>query len=99
MFDRQIEAHLVISFLLNTQPRGSEELDVLPIVGPYQVGKSTLVSHVCKDGRVRNDFSEIILLRGHDFTNYDLSTLSKGCAVERQNHVLNTKIIHCLLLN
>lgn len=43
MFDRQIEAHLVISFLFHTQPCGSKELDVLPIVGPYRVGKSTLV--------------------------------------------------------
>jgi hypothetical protein len=90
MFDRQMEAHLVISFLLNTEPLGSEELEVLPIVGPCSVGKSTLVSHVCKDERVRDHFSEILLLSGHDFTNYDLLTLRKGCAVEHQNKVLNT---------
>jgi hypothetical protein len=85
-----MEAHLVISFLLNTQPRGFEDLEVLPIVGPYEVGKSTLVSHVCKDERVRDHFSEILLLSGHDFTNYDLATHSRGCEVEHQNHLLNS---------
>jgi ABC-type hemin transport system ATPase subunit len=58
MFDRQMEAHHVISFLLDTQLRGFEELEVLPIVGPYGVGKSTLVSHVCKDERICDHFSE-----------------------------------------
>jgi ABC-type enterochelin transport system ATPase subunit len=90
MFSHQMEAHLVVSFLLNTQPHGFEELEVLPIVGPHEVGKSTLVSHVCKDERVHNHFSEILLLSGHDFTNYDLATLSKGCAVEHQNRELNS---------
>ncbi|EER95768.1 putative disease resistance protein RGA3 isoform X2 [Sorghum bicolor] len=90
MFGRQMESHLVISFLLNTEPHGSEELEVLPIFGPCHVGKSTLVSHVCKDERVRDHFSEILLLSGHDFTNYDLLTLRKRCAVEHQKNVLNT---------
>jgi hypothetical protein len=89
MFDRQMEAHRVISFLLNTQPRGSEELEVLPIICPHEVGKSTLVSHVCKDERVRDHFSEILFLGGHDFTDYDLTTLGKGCTIKHQNHVLN----------
>jgi hypothetical protein len=85
-----MEAHLVISFLLNTEHHGSEELEVLPIVGPCSVGKSTLVSHVCKDERVRDHFSEILLLRGHDFTNYDHLTLSKGYAVQHEKNVSNT---------
>jgi len=46
MFGRLIEAQLVINFLLRTQPHGSEELEVLPIVGPRYVGKSTLVARV-----------------------------------------------------
>ena len=90
MFGRQMEAHHVISFLLDTQPRGSEELELLPIVGPYEVGKSTLVSHVCKDERIRDHFSEIFLLRRHEFTNFDHAKMSKGCAAENQNHVLNS---------
>jgi hypothetical protein len=48
--------------LLDTHPRGSEELEVLPIVGPYEVGKSTLVSHVCKDERIHDHFSEFFFI-------------------------------------
>ena len=45
MFGRQMEVELVLNFLLHTQPHGAEELDVLPVVGPGRVGKSTL-SHM-----------------------------------------------------
>jgi hypothetical protein len=76
---------------LNTQPCGSEELEVLPIVGPYRVGKSTLVSHVCKNERVHDHFSEILFLDGHEFTYFDLTTLIKGCAMEHQDNVLTSK--------
>ncbi|RLN34497.1 hypothetical protein C2845_PM03G18550 [Panicum miliaceum] len=51
MFGRQTEAQLIISFLLHTHLHGAEELEVLPVVGASQVGKSTLVAHVCKDER------------------------------------------------
>ncbi|GJN10464.1 hypothetical protein PR202_ga28559 [Eleusine coracana subsp. coracana] len=51
MFGRQREAELVINFLLDTQLHGAKELEVLPIVGPTNVGKSALVAHVCKDER------------------------------------------------
>ena len=68
MFGRQMETELVISFLLNTQPHGPKELEVLPIIGPGKVGKSTLVAHVCKDARVRDHFSEILFLHGHEQT-------------------------------
>jgi hypothetical protein len=85
-----MEAHHVISFLLDTQLRGFEELEVLPIVGPFEVGKSTLVSHVCKEERIRDHFSEIFLLSGHEFTNFDHAKLSRGCAAEHQNNVLNS---------
>jgi hypothetical protein len=88
MFGRQMESELVINFLLHTQRRGSEELEVLPIVGPGKVGKSTLVAHVCKNERVRDHFSEILLLRDHDFTDGDLSTF-KGCATRHQNSTSN----------
>ncbi|CAL4986016.1 unnamed protein product [Urochloa decumbens] len=98
MFGRQMEEHLVISFLLNTQPHSSEELEVLPIVGPYEVGKSTLVYHVCKDERVCDHFSKVLLLRGQDFINYGLATLSKGCAVQHENHVLYSNKDKRLLL-
>ncbi|TKW30762.1 hypothetical protein SEVIR_2G059400v4 [Setaria viridis] len=88
MFGLQMELELVINFLLNTQPHGSEELEVLPIVGPCKVGKSTLVAHVCKNERVRDHFSEILFLHSHDFTDDNLS-LFRGCAMRHQNHISN----------
>ncbi|XP_062187578.1 disease resistance protein RGA2-like isoform X1 [Phragmites australis] len=83
MFGRQMETELVI------KPHGAEELEVLPIVGPGRVGKSTLVAHVCNDERVRDHFSEIIFLSDHDFRDEKLTTLSEGCAKKYQNCTLN----------
>ncbi|GJN10469.1 hypothetical protein PR202_ga28564 [Eleusine coracana subsp. coracana] len=91
MFGRQNEAELVIKFLLNTQPHGGKEVEVLPIVGPTKVGKSTLVAHVCKDERVRDHFSEIWFMRNQDFTDGELSTFTEGCAMKHQHCVLNSK--------
>jgi len=85
MFGRQMETELVVSFLLNTQPHGPKELEVLPIIGPGKVGKGTLVAHVCEDARVRNHFSEILFLHGHDLTGVDLAALKEGYVMEHQN--------------
>ncbi|KAF7051177.1 hypothetical protein CFC21_059446 [Triticum aestivum] len=52
MFARQRETEVVINFLLCTQSCTCS-FDVLPIVGPENVGKSTLVAHICEDERVR----------------------------------------------
>jgi len=87
MFGRQIEAQLVISFLLHTQPNGAEELEVLPIVGPRYVGKSTLVAHVCKDERVFGHFSNILFFRIHGFTDDEVATFREGCATKLQNRM------------
>jgi hypothetical protein len=88
MFGRQMESELVINFLLHTQPHESRELEVLPIVGPGKVGKSTLVAHVCKNDRVRDHFSEIFFLHDHDFTD-ELSTF-RGSATGHQNSTSNS---------
>lgn len=88
LFGRQMEAELVINFLLHTNPRSNEELDVLPVVGPLRVGKSTLIAHVCKDERVCNYFSEIMWLHGRDFTDDEL-TFKQGCTVKHQNCLSN----------
>jgi hypothetical protein len=88
MFGRQVEAELVTEFLLHTQPHSLQELEVLPIVGPLRVGKSTLVAHVCKDERVREYFSEILWLYDHDFTDDELA-FKQGCAMENQISNLN----------
>jgi hypothetical protein len=91
MFSRQMEVELAIKFLLHTQPHNSEELEVLPIVGPGKVGKSTLIAHVCKDERVRDHFSEILLLRCHDLIDDEIATSRKRCAMKHQNWVSDSK--------
>ncbi|CAL5077353.1 unnamed protein product [Urochloa decumbens] len=85
MFGRQMEAELVLNFLLQARPHGAEELEVLPIVGPGRVGKSTLVANVCKDERVRDQFSEILFLSDHDFIDEKLMHRWQGCAKKFQN--------------
>ncbi|KAG2597738.1 hypothetical protein PVAP13_5KG251400, partial [Panicum virgatum] len=86
MFDRQLETQLVINFLLRAQPHRAEKLEVLPIVGPIRVGKSTLVTDVCNDERVRDHFSEIVFLTDHDFRDEMLSVFTQGsCAMEHRN--------------
>ncbi|KAG2639534.1 hypothetical protein PVAP13_2KG004400 [Panicum virgatum] len=89
MFGRQMESEFVNNFLLHTQPHVSEELEVLPIVGPGKVGKSTLVAHVCKNESVRDYFSEILFLHDHDFIDDNLSTV-RGCEIIDQNRVSNS---------
>ncbi|KAL6850543.1 hypothetical protein ACP4OV_021170 [Aristida adscensionis] len=62
MFGRQLEKEQIVGFLL--QP--ARDLDVLPIIGPHDVGKRTLVEHVCLDERVKQYFPEIRHLNGDD---------------------------------
>jgi len=89
MFGRQMEAELVLSFLLHTQPHGAEQFEVLPVVGPGKVGKSTLVAHVCNDERVRGHFSEIMFLRDHDLKDEKLTFLVERCMKKHRNSLLN----------
>ena len=90
MFGRQMEAELVLNFLLHTKPHGgAEELEVLPVVGPGKVGKSTLVAHVCNDERVRGHFSEIMFLSDHDLKDEKLTFLVERCVKKHQNSLLN----------
>ncbi|OQU88327.1 hypothetical protein SORBI_3002G013600, partial [Sorghum bicolor] len=86
MFGRQMEAQYVIDFLLHTQPPGGvkEPVEVLPIVGPSAVGKTTLVAHVCKDERVRDHFAETVFLSDHDFAYDGLAAFRKGLSAK--NH-------------
>ncbi|TVU40550.1 hypothetical protein EJB05_14017, partial [Eragrostis curvula] len=90
MFGRQMEAERIINFLLQTQPHGAENLEVLPIIGPGKVGNSTLVAHVCKDERVLGHFSEVIALHDHDFTDHELVTLIERCETKHQNQLSNS---------
>ncbi|KAJ1285168.1 hypothetical protein BS78_03G259500 [Paspalum vaginatum] len=62
MFGRQMEKETIINFLLRSDAAGDGKPEVLPIVGPTRVGKSTLVEHVCLDERVRGYFSSIFFV-------------------------------------
>jgi hypothetical protein len=70
MFGRQMEKEQIIGFLL--QPEPAQDFDVLPIIGPHEVGKRTLVEHACLDDRVRDHhFAKI-----HHLTSDDLDLQS-----------------------
>ncbi|CAD6227042.1 unnamed protein product [Miscanthus lutarioriparius] len=86
MFGRQMEAQYVIDFLLHTQPADGvkEPVEVLPIVGPCTVGKSTLVAHVCKDERVRDHFAETVFLSDHDFAYDGLAAFREGLSAKKR---------------
>ncbi|BAH95264.1 disease resistance protein RGA2 [Oryza sativa Japonica Group] len=60
MFGRLVEREQIISFLM--QP--GNHLGVLPIVGGPEVGKGTIIKHVCNDDRVRNRFDMILYSYG-----------------------------------
>ncbi|KAL6627632.1 hypothetical protein ACP70R_031358 [Stipagrostis hirtigluma subsp. patula] len=67
MFGRRAEKELVVSFLL--EPCSSSvSMDVLPIIGAYDVGKRTLVHHACADDRVRGHLSQVLQLDGDALT-------------------------------
>jgi hypothetical protein len=85
MFGRQLEEQLVVNFLLHIQPHGAEELEVLPIVGPGRVGKSTLVAHVCMYESVREHFSKILFLHDHDFTDDQVATFGEESLRKHKN--------------
>jgi len=88
MFGRQMETELAVKFLLHTQHEDHEELEVLPVVGPSKVGKSTFVAHVSKDERVCDYFSKVLWLRDHDFTD-DEPAFREGCSTKLRNCVSN----------
>jgi hypothetical protein len=98
MFDRQIEAQQVINFLLHQHPNSVEELDVMPIVGPGHVGKSTLVAHVCKDERVRAHFSGILYFDIQGFTDDDLAAFKDECELKHRNLVSESNLEGRLLI-
>ncbi|CAO2193198.1 unnamed protein product [Urochloa humidicola] len=62
MFGRQMEKEQIVSFLL--QP--ARDLEVLPVIGPHEVGKRTLVEHACLEERVQDHFAMIHYLNSGD---------------------------------
>ncbi|KAF8690687.1 hypothetical protein HU200_041062 [Digitaria exilis] len=64
---------------------GAVNLDVLPVFGPEKSGKSTLIEHVCNDERVRNAFSQILLLSEENLHG-SLASLRDVGTIKHQNH-------------
>jgi polynucleotide 5'-kinase involved in rRNA processing len=61
-----MEMDRIINFLMLVEPTSTKHVGVLPIVGQAEVGKSTLVAHVCNDERVRSNFTQIVLITQYD---------------------------------
>ncbi|KAF0895884.1 hypothetical protein E2562_016607 [Oryza meyeriana var. granulata] len=77
MFGRHIEKEQVINFLLCNDPHDSF-VSILPIIGPRNIGKKTLVHHACQDERVRNFFSHIFFFKEDDLKIGEHSVNSKA---------------------
>lgn len=75
MFGHQMEMDRIMNLLMLVEPTSTKHVGVLPIVGPAEVGKSTLVAHVCNDERVRNNFTRIVLITQYDLEDKGLTTL------------------------
>lgn len=85
MFGRQAELERVIKFLLGPDHLGAKSVDVLPVIGPARVGKSTLVEHVCHDEVVRKNFSLIVFYTLTDFGNQNLEVLRETAVIKYKN--------------
>ncbi|EAZ12458.1 hypothetical protein OsJ_02355 [Oryza sativa Japonica Group] len=66
MFGRHEEKELIREFLL--QPCDSP-LRVLPIIRPREVGKNTLIEHVCNEESVHEHFSRVVRFKSDDLNN------------------------------
>uniref|UniRef100_J3N696 Uncharacterized protein n=1 Tax=Oryza brachyantha TaxID=4533 RepID=J3N696_ORYBR len=77
MFGRRIEKEQVINFLLCNEPH-DPLVSILPIIGPRNIGKKTVVQHACQDERVRNFFSHILFFQEDDLKIGELSVNSKA---------------------
>ncbi|GJN24360.1 hypothetical protein PR202_gb12097 [Eleusine coracana subsp. coracana] len=88
IFGRQMEMDRIIDFLLQKEHPCMKSVDILPIVGPGYVGKSTLVAHVCNNKIVRNHFSQIVIVNGDDINDKKLTMLKDGGRIIHQNCAL-----------
>ncbi|XP_006644637.1 uncharacterized protein LOC102717661 isoform X1 [Oryza brachyantha] len=93
IFGRQIEQEQVLSFLLQTDHLGDEDLAVLPIIGPRKCGKSTLVEHACRDHRVRNHYSSILFFRENNLKDVNMSNLREYAVVKHQNYSSSKRLL------
>ncbi|KAL6905469.1 hypothetical protein ACP4OV_003070 [Aristida adscensionis] len=63
MFGRHVEKQQIINTLLHN-PENHGAPMVLPVIGGIRVGKETLVSHVCRNDRIKSHFSSVLFIRG-----------------------------------
>uniref|UniRef100_A0A0D9WUW9 NB-ARC domain-containing protein n=1 Tax=Leersia perrieri TaxID=77586 RepID=A0A0D9WUW9_9ORYZ len=85
LFSRQMEMEHIMDFLLKEDAISTENLGVLPIIGPGKVGKSTLIGHACDDERVRNHFSQIVCFSSDDLEDANMVTLGNCGVIKHQN--------------
>ncbi|WVZ99366.1 hypothetical protein U9M48_044687 [Paspalum notatum var. saurae] len=76
-----------------------KNLGVLPIVGPTQIDKTTLVEHFCDDERVRSHFSMILFYSGNVLVKEESSSspccFRDKCAIKHQNSSDSEKGVDC----
>ncbi|CAL4916010.1 unnamed protein product [Urochloa decumbens] len=77
MFGRHVEKQRIINILLQ-DPEERSTPTVLPIIGGFRVGKKTLVSHVCKNERIKAHFSSIMFINGDSIWRMDEEKLRNG---------------------
>jgi hypothetical protein len=81
----------IMNFLMQKVDPGRESIDVLPIVGLIHVGKSTIVSHVCDHEKVRNLFSQIVLVSEDDLRYQSLNIKGDGHVDKHKNNIPGEK--------
>jgi uncharacterized protein (UPF0248 family) len=101
MFARHVEMEHIINFLTEKGSPGTQNLDVLPIVGPMKAGKSTLIEHASIDERVRMAFSQIVLLTEDDLDERLMTSMRDGGTVKhRSSHAFdNQRLLLIVELN
>lgn len=77
MFGRHVEKQHIINILLQDPGEHGTPM-VLPIIGGFRVGKKTLVSHVCKNERIKSHFSSIVFINGDSICRMDEEKFRNG---------------------
>nr|CAB3459512.1 unnamed protein product [Digitaria exilis] len=101
MFNRQMEMEQIMEFLLQGEDYSGaveEGTDVLPIIGPGRVGKTTIIEHACNDQRVRSHFSQI--LRFSQDSIRDVRTIATlgDCSVIKLHDVGGEKMMTLVII-
>ncbi|CAO2145282.1 unnamed protein product [Urochloa humidicola] len=77
MFGRHVEKQHIVNILLQDPGEHGAPM-VLPIIGGFRIGKKTLVSHVCKNERIKSHFSSIMFINGDSIWRMDEEKFRNG---------------------